>query len=151
MPYPLSLHLQKKGILSLSVNTTSVTIGTPITITLLGSSSNEQIVGYDAYINYDKSRLTYTGGDTQINDFIVIKRNATNGIHITGVQKPTSTAVHTFSNTPLFEMKFAAKRPGNTTIRIFYTYGATNRSTLVTNESKNILGEVKPVTITITR
>ena len=142
-----------KGTLTLktSDNKKIYSVKDTITILLIGNSMKQTIVGYDAYLQYDTSFLNYTGGKTLLDDFTTIRRTIKNGSIITAVEKSAVKKPYIFTDTPLFEMTFIPKKIGNASLQLIYPDGTTNKSTLINTNSKNMLGQVRNITFTITK
>lgn len=129
---------------------TSFKVGELIVLTVLASSDNKNIAGYDVLLNY-KEGVDFYNHLSLIDSFQAIPKNLQNTLSITGFKTPGSQRTFVFNNSPIVDVSFLSKKTGTYQFTLEYVSNSTRESNLMTEESKtqDILGSVENLTVTV--
>lgn len=130
-------------------NRTIVSRQKPITLFLYADSDNQPITGYDAVVNYDSTKVDFVNYKNLQPDFQVFTKKEKNELMITGVKNLNSTGPTVFADSSLIELTFQGKQTGQTNFSLEYTPESKKDSNLINDKTKDILGKVEGVKISI--
>ena len=139
-----------KGSVSLATkdDVTRVAVGTPITLYLVATSENEDVVGYDALLKYDKNGFTFNTVTSLLPEFEIFKNDGPDHLSVTATQPPKQNTRTILDNSKILEYTFTAKEKGDYT---FSLVAAAGRETtkFVNTQTALVVPSTAPVSIEV--
>ena len=136
--------------MQLNTSKSAYNLSETIPVSLKATSSSESITGFDAVIEYDSEFLTLSKQNPpSLSEFAYYGKNTNKLIRISAVRKIDAALSQAFDNTELFSLEFTPKKAGQTTLKIIYMPGSFSDSNLINNDTKDTLGNVRGLEITI--
>ena len=130
-------------------------IGEDIVLDLRIDTVRQEIGGYDAVMNYDRSMLEFISATNLVKDFEMFRNVAQptsdteSTVTITGIMKLDSQTPYAFQQDPVARLVFKAKKNGLAKIAFMFTKGETNDSNLVLLDTQEILGAVEDFSFSV--
>ena len=143
---------QNKGSIKL-VALKSLHIFTPneqIIVQAYANSQNSPVGGYDIVLTYNPKKAKFIAAkNLRDGTFQTISQERDGTVHFTGVKKPDVKETITFHDDPLASFTFQPIISGSVTFALDFIPGQTKKSNLLTDDAKQILGEVKSLTVDV--
>lgn len=131
-----------------SANST-ISLGQPITVKLMASSFEQDIVGYDAVVTYDPAFVEFRSATSSHADFKIVEKDQNGTLYITGVKDFAKQKKTVFDRTEIATITFIAARAGSATFDLAYAAGQTDESNLMNTDTQDVLEYVAGTTIKI--
>ena len=140
----------QKGSVSLATkdDATRVAVGVPLTLYLVATSENEDIVGYDALLKYDKDAFSLVSVSSLLPEFEIFKTDGPDHLTVTATQPPKQNTRTLLDNTKILQYVFTPKEKGNYT---FTLLGAAGRETtkFVNTQTALVVPKTAPVSVEV--
>lgn len=145
-----TVFVKQKGYFELLSEKTEYKLGEKITIKVIADSNKKTVSGYDLIINYDSKKVKYITNRSLEKTFQNIVRSDKDKLVIMGYKPPTEIKKNiVFEKSAILELDFASIKNDKSSFTIDMKNGATNESNIVDEQSVDLLGEVKNISITI--
>lgn len=142
---------EEKGSMILKTATPTIDNGAIITLTVIASSDNQNISGYDLALPFDATQVAYGKAESLIPDIDTQAREKNGKVYISGIKKLSVTKPVVLSNAPVLTITFTAQRKGKVVFTPEFLSGSTRESNIMSAESRprDLLGKVEGVTVDV--
>ena len=123
-------------------------VNQPLTMTVVGSSS-KPVVGFDAVISFDDQAVKYDSATSLNDNFQVFPTKQTGKLYVTAGKKLSVAGAVDLKDTPLLSITFTPLQQGNYEFNLNYKAGDTTDSSLIDDQSNDILEQVSGVKISV--
>ena len=131
---------------------TSYAVSETIPVSIKATTGEAAITAFDAVIEYDPEFLTLSKRNPPpLKEFTYYGQNTDTLISVSAIQKPDSETRVKFDKTTLFDLEFTPKKTGKTVLKVIYFPNSTSESNLLNPDSKDILGNVRALEVTISQ
>src|SRR3989344_600828 len=138
----------KMGLIS-ATGKNGFSVGETVVVTVTADSASIPVTGYDAVIMYDPAVLRFESAKSLLDTFDFFATPKEGAISLTGGLKISPNNPQQISDSVLANISLTALKNGNANFDFFFHRGETVDSNLLSDKTKDILGEVSTVQIVV--
>lgn len=122
-------------------------VGDTMTVVLYANSNGENVSGYDALLEFDRTQLQFVDAESLIDSFTIYTNTDNGPVLVAGVRDFDNDSTFVFDETPVAILTFKALSEGAHTIDFSFEKGDTRDSNLVSMKTEDVLGSVQGITL----
>lgn len=140
-----------KGVLKLSTkdNKRNFKVGDTVELIVSANSDGQPVIGYDAMITYDGSKLQFKESESLDPSFNMFTFTKKGKVSLTGVKRVKPAVSTVMSENPIGKIILKTTSPGPVKVSIDFIADSLKDSNLMNGKNKDILGGVEGVDLTI--
>lgn len=140
----------KKGKFAATTSSSSPQVGQIVVVTVIASSSNENILGYDVAMQYGDS-VKYVSSESLLTDFDIFASDYPDEgkLLLTGAKKLTAQDPTPFAKTPIVSLRFQTLKRGATDLKFLLKENDKTESNMFGMQNVDILGRADDVHLDI--
>ncbi len=104
--------LQKGAYLKLKSDSNRLKVNQSLNMQIIADSADEEIVGFDILLTYDRSAFDFVKAVSLLSDFKVYSYKKENYLILTAIKSPQSNAPSVFKEMPVLTLSFTPKTSG---------------------------------------